>query len=326
VSYQWAAFGFVVMLLVLVLAVLWITLVTKPALRRRARPDTDDDYPGGRAQGPRRAEALDTAVANSRLSDHVSRVLGFAWIVLAVAGGAATGLALFGTGPVQLAKSGSVAAQIMSIVTNAGTYLISLSVLGLVFVGIQTYRNPRVRRTVGIIWDLSTFWPRAVHPLAPPCYAERVVPELTHRAEWLATTQGGLVLSGHSQGSVLVAATVLQLSPEARQRTSLLTYGSPLCRLYMRAFPNYFNEKVMNDIGAAVAGPRGQERWVNLWRRTDPIGGAIGIGDRRLADPSSFEPLPGDRLPPAVQAHGGYQLTPQFNQAMDDLVALLDQR
>jgi hypothetical protein len=149
------------------------------------------------------------------------------------------------------------------------------------------------------------------------------VPELVHRSEWLATEQGGLVLSGHSQGTVLDAAAVLQLAPEAKQRTALLTYGSPLCRLYMRAFPNYFSEKVMYDIGAAVEGSRGQERWVNLWRRTDPIGGAIGIGDRRLADPASFDPRPGDQIPPAVQAHGGYQLTPQFNQAMDDLVGLL---
>jgi hypothetical protein len=72
-----------------------------------------------------------------------------------------------------------------------------------------------------------------------------------------------------------------------------------------------------------VAGPAGQERWVNLWRRTDPIGGAIGIGDRRLADPASFDPQPGHRLPPPVQGHSGYQLTPQFGQAMDDLVGLL---
>jgi hypothetical protein len=211
----------------------------------------------------------------------------------------------------------------VSIVANIGTYLIGLAVLGLVLLGIQTYRNARVRRTVGIIWDLATFWPRAASPLGPPCYAERVVPELVHRATWLANEQGGVVLSGHSQGSVLVAATVLQMPLPARRRTALITYGSPICRLYMRAFPHYFNEKVLNDIAATVAGPRGEERWVNLWRRTDPIGGEIGVGDRRLADPVSFDPLPGDRIAPAVKAHGGYQLTPQFGQAMDDLVGLL---
>ncbi len=94
-------------------------------------------------------------------------------------------------------------------------------------------------------------------------------------------------------------------------------------RLYLRAFPNYFNEKVINDIATTVAGGRGQERWINLWRQTDPIGGAIGVGDRRLADPDAFGAQPGDRIPPAVRAHSGYQLTPQFGQAMDDLVGLL---
>jgi hypothetical protein len=213
---------------------------------------------------------------------------------------------------------------VLSIVANVGTYLISASALLLVVLGIQTYRNARVRRTVGIVWDLATFWPRAAHPLAPPCYAERVVPELVHRGTWLATEQSGLVLSGHSQGSILAAATILQMSPEARVRTGLLTYGSPLRRLYLRAFPNYFNEKVVNDLAGAVADDRGRERWINLWRHTDPIGGPIGVGDRRLADPAGFNPVPGDGIPPAVQAHSAYQVTPQFAQAADDLVGLLE--
>lgn len=322
-SYQWAAFGFVLLVLVLIFTALWLRLVTMPVLRRRARPDTDDDYPGGRALDPQRAASLDRAIANACLTDHVSRILGAAWIILAGVGIAATVAALAGVGPVQLARSGSSAARVLSIVTNAGTYLISLFVLGIVVLSVQTYRNARVRRTVGVLWDLGTFWPRSAHPLAPPCYAERAVPELVHRATWLATTQGGVILSGHSQGSVLAAATVLQLPEHARRRTALLTYGSPLARLYQRAFPNYVNEKVIYEIGAALADERGQERWINLWRRTDPIGGPVGIGDRRLADPVSFGPLPGDRVPPAVLAHSGYQVTPPFAQAVADLIGLL---
>jgi len=324
-QYEWAAAGFVLLVVVGLLAVLWNRLVTQSLLRRRARKDTEEDYPGAHERDKTRAAAIDDAIADAKLTDHVSATFGLAWLVVAVSGAVATGFALSGYGPVDLATSGTTAAQILSVVVNTGTYLISVAVLGLIFLGIQTYRNARVRRTVGIIWDLATFWPRAAHPLAPPCYAERVVPELVHRSTWLATEQGGLVLSGHSQGSILVIATVLQLPEPARRRTALITYGSPLCRLYLRAFPTYFNEVVLNDIGAAVAGPRGQERWVNLWRRTDPIGGAVGIGDRRLADPVSFDPVPGDRIPPAVKAHSGYQLTPQFGQAMDDLVGLLRQ-
>jgi len=325
-QYQWAAIGFVLLVLLTILSVLWVRLVTARTLRRRARRETDEDFPGGRARDAGRAAQLDDAVADARLTDHLSRVLGFAWFVVAAAGVVATAFALFDKAPGDLAKlatSNQTVRDTVSIVGIIGTYLIGLAALGLVLLGIQTYRNARVRRSVGVIWDLATFWPRAASPLGPPCYAERVVPELVHRATWLANEEGGVVLSGHSQGSVLVAATVLQMPLPARRRTALITYGSPICRLYMRAFPHYFNEKVLNDIAATVAGPRGEERWVNLWRRTDPIGGAIGVGDRRLADPVAFDPLPGDRIAPAVKAHGGYQLTPQFGQAMDDLVALL---
>jgi hypothetical protein len=324
VQYQWAAVGFVLLVLVVLLAMLWVLYVLRPTLVRRARADTDDDYPGGRVTDTSRAASLDRSIATARLTDHLAPVVGISWLVVAISGVIATGFAIADIGPVQLAESGSPLAEVLSIVANVGTYLISASALLLVVLGIQTYRNARVRRTVGIVWDLATFWPRAAHPLAPPCYAERVVPELVHRGTWLATEQSGLVLSGHSQGSILAAATILQMSPEARVRTGLLTYGSPLRRLYLRAFPNYFNEKVVNDLAGAVADDRGRERWINLWRHTDPIGGPIGVGDRRLADPAGFNPVPGDGIPPAVQAHSAYQVTPQFAQAADDLVGLLE--
>src|SRR4029078_10081155 len=188
-------------------------------------------------------------------ADHLGKIVGFVWVVLAVAGLATTVLALRGRGPVELAgPSGSTGAPVMSILTNAGTYLISLSALGLIVLGIQAYRNERVRRVVGVVWDLATFWPRGAHPLGAPCYAERVVPELVHRTTWLATERGGVVLSGHSQGTVLAAATVLQLPVKARAGTALLTYGSPLRRLYARAFPAYINDDVLADVGAGLSG------------------------------------------------------------------------
>jgi hypothetical protein len=319
VSYEWAAFGFVVTVAVVLVAFAWNRLATRPHLRRKARHDTDEDYPDGRRRDPRRAETIDKAIATARMTDHVSRTFAAAWLVLALAGLVATGFALAGRGPVELFDGSP--AVVLSALTRAGTYLISIAALGLVLLGIQTYRNERVRKTVGVIWDLGTFWPRSGHPLAPPCYAERVVPELVHRASWIATEQGGVVLSGHSQGSVLAAAAVLQMGRSARERTALLTYGSPLCRLYMRAFPTYWGEPVLRDIGAALSDQDGQPRWVNLWRRTDPIGGAVGIGDRRLIDPVGFNPPPGDRLPPAVAGHSGYQVTPDFADAVSDLLA-----
>jgi hypothetical protein len=323
VSYEWAAVGSVLLLIVVVVAALWVFLVSRPLLVRKARAVTDHDYPGGRARDPLRAKAIDKAMANAQLTDHVPRAFAGAWIVVAALGVAATVFGFLRVGPVDIFPAGSGASFVTLIVAQAGTWLIGISVVILIFLGVQTYRRPRLRRTVGVIWDIATFWPRAAHPLGPPCYAERVVPELVHRATWLATEQGGVVLSGHSQGSVLAAAAILQMPPEARARTALLTYGSPISRLYRRGFPNYFGDDVLNDIGAAVAGPRGQERWLNLWRGTDPIGGPVGIGDRRFTDPLAFDPSPGDQVAPKVQAHSGYQLVPEFDEAMKYLLARL---
>ncbi len=88
-----------------------------------------------------------------------------------------------------------------------GSWLIGLGFVLLVTWGRRAYKDASARRTIGILWDVGTFWPRAAHPFAPPCYAERAVPDLTWRiATWTRTTGGRLVLSGHSQGSVLAAA------------------------------------------------------------------------------------------------------------------------
>ena len=59
-----------------------------------------------------------------------------------------------------------------------GIILIGALSIGLVVLGAIAFRVPQTRKAVGIVWDIGAFWPRDVHPLAPPCYAERAVPEL----------------------------------------------------------------------------------------------------------------------------------------------------
>ena len=255
---------------------------------------------------------------------------------------------------------------------TAGNAVLSASVLGLLWVGRQAYRNPAQRRTVGIVWDLGTFWPRAVHPLAPPCYAERAVPDLIGRLEYLTGTgtdgagqdDGTVLLSCHSQGSVLGAVVLMQVGTPTSARTAFLTYGCPLARLYGRFFPAYFSGTALDRLGgflrdadsrhrptspppapaatdghrtaaAADVGERGTWRWRNLYRRSDPIGGAVFVDrppvwssaradpddvDRPLLDPTFARP-PGDPCSPPIRGHSNYFADPAFAWTADALLS-----
>jgi hypothetical protein len=242
------------------------------------------------------------------LTDHSGQLLLWGYLPLAAGAIAVTVAALGGIGPADVAGW-------FRTVVAVGVYLIGLATAGLLFLGWQAYRNQSVRRIVGIAWDLGTFWPRAAHPLAPPCYAERTVPELVTRTTWLAGPER-VVLSGHSQGSVLVAATVLQLPSSTVDGVSLLTYGCPLRRLYATLFPAYVHDDALREVSEKTQG-----RWINLWRDTDPIGGAVGepARDRRLVDPAGFPTPPGDPAYPAVRGHGDYISDPGFGAAVAEL-------
>jgi hypothetical protein len=132
-------------------------------------------------------------------------------------------------------------------IATLSLYLVVAMCFGVLFLASRLRTSDSARRGVGVIWDLTTFWPRAAHPLAPPCYTERVVPELVTRAGWVlsaADDQGitkprdsSLVISGHSQGSVIVTAVLCLLSREQLGRTKVITYGSQIRALYGRVFP-----------------------------------------------------------------------------------------
>jgi hypothetical protein len=312
---QWSALGMTVTVLVVLLVGLAAWRYLLPRLRADAGAVTDADFPAARAGNKDRAAAIDAAVADARLTDHSGQLLLWGYLPLAVAALGATVLALAGLGPVDLAPRGSWVGSVVAFATGLGTYLIGFAALGLMVLGYRAYRDQAVRRSVGVLWDLGTFWPRAAHPLAPPCYAERAVPELATRATYLAR-EGRVILSGHSQGSVLVAATVLQLPPSTVDRVALLTYGSPLRRLYARLFPAYVNDETLKAVATGVDG-----RWTNLWRDTDPIGGPIGepARDRRFADPAGFPIPPSDTVYPKVWGHSGYPSDPAFGAAVAEL-------
>lgn len=159
-------------------------------------------------------------------------------------------------------------------------------------------RDPAFRTRIGALWDVATFWPRSFHPLAPPAYATRAVPEIQIRLAEITATHAGTsstqvtnadlaaaseppggaaILSGHSQGSVISLAAVASLPLSIRRRVCLITHGSPLGRLYQRFFPRYFPQELFDhcarELGASNEIADGS--WLNYWRRTDPIGGPV---------------------------------------------------
>ncbi len=169
----------------------------------------------------------------------------------------------------------------------------------------SAYSSQTSRRIIGALWDVATFWPRAVHPLAPPCYGERAIPEVVDRirlltgrghrdpgdsaqllsdagqpdldrSPGLVVPCGPVLLTGYSQGTIIAAAIVAQLPGAARRDIALLTLACPTRRVYGRAFPEYFGEDQIGMLHAFLGGSEGTiGRWRNLVRRSDYLGSWI---------------------------------------------------
>ncbi|MET7982822.1 hypothetical protein [Streptomyces sp. NPDC005281] len=285
-------------------------------LRRSEMSAVEREYPG-EARDSARTRRIAGTRAMAALTDRAPLMVGVlssATLLLgacALAGALATGDA-----PSEAARGTNGFVHGTAETAQAlGSWLIGLGFILFVTWGRRAYKDPAARRTIGILWDVGTFWPRAAHPFAPPCYAERAVPDLTWRmATWTRATGGRLVLSGHSQGSVLAAAAAWQLEPSVRGRVALLTYGSPLERLYGRWFPAHFGPAALASLHRDVAS------WRNLYRRTDPIGGPVRLpGDcgpavdhEPLQDPLAYGRTERQPLPAPVLGHSDYQADPVF--------------
>jgi hypothetical protein len=316
--------------LLVVLAVLAAWFVVRSLLvRRRAAAGVAAEYPGSvpdRARSRRIAGARAAAALTDSAPWFVAAVC---LITLLLGAGALAGAWLTGRVPGEAARgTGPLLAGAARAAQDAGSWLIGLGFVLFVTWGRRAYRDPAARRTVGILWDVGTFWPRAAHPFAPPCYAERAVPDLTWRmTSWTGRTGGRLVISGHSQGSVLAAAAVWQLPQPVRRRVALLTYGSPLARLYGRWFPAYFGPEPLGALHREV------ECWRNLWRATDPIGGPVlpdgatggaDVDRGPLADPLAYGRTVRHPLPAPILGHSDYQADPVFAAERAALLRRLD--
>jgi hypothetical protein len=211
------------------------------------------------------------------------------------------------------------------------------SFLMAVFIGLayRAFRQRQTRRSVGVLWDVMTFWPQAAHPFGPPCYGQRAVPDLRDRVDDLSW-ESAVVLAAHSQGSIITAAALLLQTPPTRgsqkptsdtsdssdgsllrERVAFLSFGSPLRRLYARNFPAYFGFDVLRTIAADAP-----ERWINLWAHTDPIGGWVFSKSETLIerDPSAVDrwlrdaasALPSNGTYPPICLHSGFWLRDEY--------------
>ncbi|MFE4177032.1 hypothetical protein ACFRR7_34195 [Streptomyces sp. NPDC056909] len=313
-------------LLALLLVPVAVLAVRTVRTARELAPVVESEYGKVTADSIRTRQVAGVR-ARALLTDAVPWLIGLiSGAALLLGSAAIVGSWLSGEVPGQAAKGAESFVESVADTAQAlGSWLVGLGFILFVTWGRRAYRDASARRTIGILWDVGTFWPRAAHPFAPPCYAERAVPDLTWRiSSWTARTGGRLVLSGHSQGSVLAAAAVWQLPAATRHRVALLTYGSPLERLYGRWFPAYFGAGPLSDLSREV------HCWRNLWRATDPIGGPVRVpaeGDRPevdrgpLKDPLAYGRTGLHPLPEPVLGHSDYQADPDFAR---ERAALLD--
>lgn len=174
--------------------------------------------------------------------------------------------------------------------STAAVALLGAAALGALVKGTGNGR----RRPLGVVWDLVSFLPRAAHPFAPPCYAERAVPELTDRVAWWleqpklvvkGQRRGGdmVVLSAHSLGGVLAVAAIMRQRLQRHEhahKIRLLTYGSQLRAYFGRFFPELLGPSVLGVPPSLSA---------SLWTR-DPWQRQKKEDQERSAEPIADKP------------------------------------
>lgn len=239
-----------------------------------------------------------------------------------------------------------------------GGWVLSGLATALVVIGIRSWQGQKMRTVVGVVWDLIAFWPRYAHPICPPPYGGRATLMLYKRAKDLVREDGKnntVVLSGHSQGSVVCAAAALLLDHDQHapnRQLRLITYGSQLQWAFARLFPRYLGHDELKCVHSRLRG-----LWWNVHRWTDPLGGHVlvwpdsattnhplsapdshgfgapryrpitrtrwyeRLGDEyRLRDPESVASRD-DRPRSPLRGHSGYYLDPSFDALVTELAA-----
>jgi hypothetical protein len=283
------------------LRMLWVPKLTTPVTEGGPRPllEPVSNYVNGRVERGLTADRLAQKILRARrfaaLFHRGEPILGILAVLLAI--GFVVVLAVSGT--TFFAWIDGFAGPVLGLVAVGAVVAIAEN-------AVTTKERP-----IGVMWDLMCFLPRAGHPFGPPCYAERVVPELRDRVvDWLThdevppsvltparqqewkdeAEQRALgeerpfkvILSAHSLGAVLAVACLFTLRPETNdglRNVGLLTYGTQLRVYFGRFFPELFGP-----------GPLGTPtQFTPSLRRADPWYTQV-IADHGDLD----EPGPGD--------------------------------
>lgn len=283
-----------------------------------------EPFSRGRAATPRAGDGTRPSpwvrkVARMRLIGEYAPTLA-AYLMIAVAGSALLGAALFATQVLMFDQDPPF------LKIGAATWVSALLPLVYGVVLRLAFRQEKWRKVLLSPFDVGTFFPRSFHPFAPPSYTERAVPELTRRIWRLHDNQGRVVLTAHSQGSMVAAAVLARRSARHEEKTvGLVTLGSPLAKLYRWAFPALVSDGLLQNFAQGHGGI-GALRWRNVYYETDYIGGpvatdnwpAAGDTDVRLVDPPTDKFVFAQPLP-RILSHTGYWVDARFWREVDSV-------
>jgi len=242
----------------------------------------------------------------------------------------------------------------LRLLDDVGVLALGVLAAGLLRVVYTAARQAGRSRHLGALADLVYFWPRRAHPVVPPSYALKVIPDLVDRAQQhLAEPNTRLVLAGYSHGGLLALIAAARLTetctPEQVERLGLITAGTPAQWGYQRAFPGLLPTGELAELFGRLQG-----RWRGLCRGTDPFGGGVttwrhqvvggkllGIGytadggisplppavpgvssalviggDHWLSDPVAQQPDVDRRWAPGILRHSDYLVDPEWDRAV----------
>ena len=235
--------------------------------------------------GPNRSWLSATRTTRARLARIGSgrcwppRTWCWRWLTLAAAG--LVGNRLAGALAPALRLGGESLARPVIFVTDLGALLIGLFATVLAVMGLVAYRSPGAIRLVGA--RPATFWPRAAHPARPARLRRAGGPGARPAGSGSSPPTGTRCCC---PGRVTAACSRRSLTfncPTHRPRVALADLRRPARQPVSANFPAYVSDEMLREVGNRLAW-----RWINVWRYTDAVGGAVFVLDvHELHDPAA---------------------------------------